>query len=589
MNRSILIVICDFIITSMIYLNGGFSAIESPFQDGGGATIDRSTVDLIVTRLEQQQVELENARKALLEASARAGKNEHQAKELERITGELANTRSKLEFMERRARLNRNDSGPMSASDLQKELEEEIRRKNQAQARAEQMQSELKSSLENLRRTDRSLSDAMKELASRSSSLEKTQNRLAQATGEAARLSERLSTREAELARSARDLTAVRTTLATVRTDAQNYRQKLNTAENDLAFLRGRSNAMEKELAATRDELTSSQKNIQIRDVELAAARTRLENMQSVLKNAVNDLSRTRSQLAGETAKRTQAQNDLAKLRGDYNAVSTKLQTAENKLRSDVLTRYSNAAVKVQHNIREKRLLLDHNDKGELYLPLTSINGKTYAVTALRTLTGSDSNSSLLSDVVELKYLASAADGKTASSVQQLKGPIYVANADCRIAFIEVPGRQVKPLEILTRDQLKARGIQDLYLFKVNSFGKDSTLLDSRCSMSFDSDDEYLYIRNGARVSSELKADIGDLVLTKQGELVGIVVALENFDFARQQEARCFVFNSLPEIGKLPVVPLTKPAGQQMYRDFSDKLNFFLEQARPLDNKKRHR
>ena len=77
MNRSILIVICDFIITSMIYLNGGFSAIESPFQDGGGATIDRSTVDLIVTRLEQQQVELENARKALLEASAKAGKSDH--------------------------------------------------------------------------------------------------------------------------------------------------------------------------------------------------------------------------------------------------------------------------------------------------------------------------------------------------------------------------------------------------------------------------------------------------------------------------------------------------------------------------------
>ena len=589
MNRSILIVICDFIITSMIYLNGGFSAIESPFRDGGGATIDRSTVDLIITRLEQQQLELENTRKALLEAAGKAGKSEQQAKELERITGELANTRSKLEFMERRARLTRNDSGPMSAGDLQKELEEEIKRKNQAQARFEQMQAELKSSQENLRRTDRSLSDAMQELASRSSSLEKTRDQLTRATGEAARLSERLTTREAELARSARDLNAVRTSLATARTDVQSYRQKLNTAENDLAFLRGRSNAMEKELAATRDELTSSQKNIQIRDVELAAARTRLENMQNVLKNAVNDLSRTRSQLAGETAKRTQAQNDLAKLQGDYKAVSTKLQTAENKLRSDVLTRYSGAAVKVQHNIREKRLLLDHNENGELYLPLTSINGKTYAVTALRTLTGSDSSISSLNDVVELKYLVSAADGKTAPAVQQIKGPIRVGTADCRIAFLEIPGSRVQPLEILTREQLKARGIQDLYLFKVNSFGKDSTLLDSRCSMSFDSDDEYLYIRNGARVSSELKADIGDLVLTKQGELAGIVVALENFDFARQQEARCFVFNSLPEISKLPAIPLTKPAGQSMYRDFSDKLNFFLEQARPLDAKKRRR
>jgi hypothetical protein len=107
--------------------------------------------------------------------------------------------------------------------------------------------------------------------------------------------------------------------------------------------------------------------------------------------------------------------------------------------------------------------------------------------------------------------------------------------------------------------------------------------------MSFESDDDYLYIRNGARVSSELKADVGDLVLTKQGELAAVVVALEDYDFGRQQEARCFVFNSLPDVTKLPKIMLTKPTGASDYRDFSDKLNFWLEQAKPLDEKKRRR
>ena len=589
MNRSILIVICDFIITSMIYLNGGFSAIESPFQDGGGATIDRSTVDLIIDRLESQQQELENARKALLDAAGKAGKSAQQAQELERLTGELANTRAKLEFMERRARLNRNDSGPLTAAELQKELEEEIKRKNQAQARFEQLQSELKASQENLQRTDRSLSEAMKELAARSASLESTQSKLNAATGEAARLAERLTSREAELTRSTRDLAVVRTNLAAAQTNVQIFRQKLNTAENDLAFLRGRSNAMEKELAATRDELTSSQKNIKIRDVELAAARTRLENMQSVLKNAVTDLTRTRQQLAGESTQHQKVQNELAKLKGDYNAVSAKLQTAENKLRSDVLTRYSQAAVKLSFHIREKRLLLDRSDTGTLYLPLVNLNGKNYAVTALKTLTGSDDSTSSLSDVVDLQYVASPPNAAAASPVKRIFNPILVDQYDCRIALLEIGSTNIKPLEIITREQLKNRGIQDLYLFKVNSFGKDSTILDSRCSMSFDSNDDYLYIRNGARVSSELKADIGDLVLTKQGELVGIVVALENFDFGRQQEARCFVFNHLPDTAKLPRIPLTRSGSQQIYQDFSDKLNFFLEQAKPLDSSKRQR
>lgn len=588
MNRSILIVICDFIITSMIYLNGGFSAIESPFQDGGGATVDRSTVDLLINQLEQQQVELENTRKALLKASEKAGQSTQHARELERVTGELAETRSKLEFMERRARLNRNDSGPMTPAELQKELEEEIRRKNQAQAKFEQLQAELKNSQASLRRTDRSLSDAMKELAKRSSSLEKTQDKLTRTTGEAARLAERLSTREAELRSSNRALASARSNLTTMQTTAQNYRNKLNTAENDLAFLRGRSNAMEKELASARDQLAASEQNIKKRDVELAAARTRLENTQSVLKNAVNDLSSVRRQLAGESSKREKAQNELTRLQGEYNTISTKLKTAENKLRSDVLTRYSKAAVKLQHHIREKRLLLDRRENGELYLPLVRIDGKNYVVTALRTFTGADSNTSSLSDVTDLEYLASSpTGGQTAAT--RLTGPIYPVRGDCRVALLEVPGTGAEPLNILTREQLQKRGIQDLYLFKANSFGKDSTILDSRCSMSFESGDNYLYIRNGARVSSELKAEIGDLVLTKQGELVGVVVALENFDFARQQEARCFVFSSLPEVAKLPQIPLNKSPRQNTYRDFTDKLNFFLEQAKPLDASKRHR
>ncbi len=596
MNRSILIVICDFIITSMIYLNGGFSAIESPFQDGGGATIDRSAVNVIISELESQRAELEKARAALLQVSENTKDAQAKAKQAERISSELAQIRSKLEFMERRARLNRENSGPQTPAALQKELEEEIRKKNIAQAKYEQLTAELAASRENLRRNDKNLSvlqqqhnALLKELAVRSNSLENVQNKLSQTAGEAARLAERLSSREAEIRQQSNTLTATRKELANERVAARGYRKKISHVENELAFLRGRSNAMEKELASVKDRLLASEKNVKAREIELASAQTRLENMQNVLKNAVSDLTATRTRLAGESADREQAMTQLAKLKGDYNAVNVKLQNAESKLRSDVLKRYSQSAVKLNYKLRENRLLKDRIESSEKFLPAVSIGSKNYLISALQTFAGYRQNSAALGNVTELEYATSAAAAGSKAVSKKINGPLFVEKGDCRVALLEtnIPG--IQPLTVLTKDNLKRRGIQDLYLFKTSSFGKDSTILDSRCSMSFESDDDYLYIRNGARVSSELKAEVGDLVLTKQGELAAIVVALENYDFDRQQEARCYVFNTLPAVNELSRISLEKQPGQEDYREFSDKLNFWLEQAERLNVKKRRR
>ncbi len=585
----------------MIYLNGGFSAIESPFQDGGGATIDRSAVNIMIEELEAKTRELEKARQALQQNQQLAA--DKRSAELDRVAGELVETRSKLEFMERRARLNRQEAGPLTPADLQKELEEEIRQKNLVKTQIEQLRSELAASQENLRRNDQTIaslrqqnsslqdqhSEVLKELATRSNSLENVRNKLNDATGEVARLNERLNTREVELSERNTVIDKTRKALKQAESSVTDYRQRLGNAESDIAFLRGRSAAMEKELASTRDRLLASEKTVKSREIELASAQTRLENMQTVLKNAVSDITNFKAELANENSLRTDAQNKLAKLQGDYNAVSSKLQTAEEKLRSDVLVRYSQAALKLRINLREKRLLMDRNEENNLYLPLININGRNFMVSTLRSFGGLRQNSSALSDVIELQYLASAPDGNAQGPVRKINGPLLVNKADCRIALLEIPSPAQQGLNVLTKNELKKRGIQDLYLFKSKSFGKDMTILDSRCAMSFESDDDYLYIRNGVRSSSELKAEVGDLVLTKQGELVAVVVALEDYDIGRQQEARCFVFTSLPEVDKLPQISLTKSAGQRDYRDFSDKLNFWLEQAKPLDAKKRRR
>ena len=53
--------------------------------------------------------------------------------------------------------------------------------------------------------------------------------------------------------------------------------------------------------------------------------------------------------------------------------------------------------------------------------------------------------------------------------------------------------------------------------------------------------DEYLYIRNALETSSEAMAEEGDLVMTKEGGFVGIVVSVTRFENGRS-EAKCFVF-----------------------------------------------
>ena len=618
MNRSILIVICDFIITSMIYLNGGFSAMESNFRDGGGATIDHATVQSVLTELTRQRDMLDAERRRLM------GDKAARQDRLDEVTEQLARTRARIEFIERRARLTRENAGPLTAGEVQKELEEQIGRTTLVQTRYEQLEAELKRYREALEKGDSSFAalqsqhtSLLRELESRRQELEHRRTELENRTRdlearnqaldalraqfstsqqELAALTERLASREAELARRENDLTATRSALTGAKNSSDDYRRRLGTAESELAFLQGRSSAMEKELAASRDRLEALQKVVKTRDIELTSAKTRLENMERVLKNAVTDLSRTRDELSStrdelssESKLRQTAQTQLTQLRGDLNTVNAQLQNAEAKLRSDVLTRYTASTLRLRRSIREKRLLTDRNDTGELYLPAIKIGSRCYLISALRTIAGVQNNASNFGDITALNYQITVPEHAEQPGPSRLPGPILVEKSDCRVALLEVPANLVQPLPILTRDELKKRGIQELYLFKAASFGKDSTILDSRCSMSFESDDDYLYIRNGARVSSELKAEPGDFVLTKQGELVAVVVAQEEYDFGRQVEARCFTFGRLPDPAALPMIELNRLPGQNVYRDFSDKVNFWLEQAKPLDARKRRR
>ena len=128
-------------------------------------------------------------------------------------------------------------------------------------------------------------------------------------------------------------------------------------------------------------------------------------------------------------------------------------------------------------------------------------------------------------------------------------------------------GRQ--PLPLLTVSGLKKRGIHNLYLFKAGSFGKESAELGARCSLDVTGGTPRLFIRNTARGGSELKAAPGDLVLSREGDFVGIVTAVEEHGFQDFKQARVFVFGDNFKWQDADKIALTKPEGARYFDAFA--------------------
>jgi len=188
--------------------------------------------------------------------------------------------------------------------------------------------------------------------------------------------------------------------------------------------------------------------------------------------------------------------------------------------------------------------------------------------------------------VYELEY----AIGPTESGKSELCYPsvLRAAQFDPRVALLEVTPSAVKPLRIIGASELKARGIKDLYLYAKGARGTASAILDSRVSIDGAAAPKFLTIRNNtARGASELRAAPGDFVLTKQGELAGVVVSVANFNLGMKQEAGVALFPDDFTAAKTQSVSLEKPQGSEYYTDFAAKMGTLFPAAAELTRAER--
>ena len=584
MNRSILIVMCDFLVSAMLSMLIGMSPHGQSGHMGKGALLDRGSTAIILDELRHRGAELENMREQLREAQAREGFSEAREAQLKALAEQLAETLAKSELLEDKLKLHPENAGALTPQALQQKLEEEIRKRTlagvqrkEAEAELERMRNSLQSVSGNLATLNTNYAVSQQQLADARKAIEEREQKLENTGGELTRTREELAAQRNELANVRSTLESELARLAEVRTRAQ-------ALESNLSFTRGRLSAAERELAEARSAAEQNRKLAARREMEVRDTQRQLADARKAMLKAVNDYSRVKSELdrskeaiSAAADARAEAERNLAAKQGEADtalarleATKKELQAAEEKLRSDVLERYDASVIRLTFVLNEKRLLLDQKGGGVFYLPLVNIAGKTVMPGFHKQLFG-DAEYALNFDRVDrLEYRVNVTSAPLEEAGTQLRGPLLLFPGEPRLAAIEFNVRGRKPLAALTIDALKQRGLDDLFLFKPGTFGKESAPISDRCSLDLGSGGPQLYIRNTGRGSgSELRAEPGDFIITKQGDFVGIVTGIENFDMGRRQEAKCYVLPADFKWDGAKTIRLEKAAGAEYFEDFS--------------------
>ncbi len=571
MNRSILIIICDFLVLSALSLVSDTGVGAAP----RGRVVQASAEVARSSYLDQMRTELD--KRAQVQQENR----------------ELEADKTRLET----------DKTQLETDKTSLEADKDRLAADKARLEAERLRLEAE-----MKRIQAILAQARNEANLKTAELEKARSQMTEKELDLERARVRQEVMNIELVQTRSQIVAMGVDLQKTRDDARRAGEQLAARENELklsmgrmretelglAMTSGKLNVTEKELAEAKGSVRKSEQSLFKTEVELGEARTRLENMKALLNDAVSNLSKTQKELSGAKQElsvslkdREQAKVALAKVeaeaqsdRANLKDTRERLVRAEEQLRSDALTSYAAAAVEVRLELENERLFFNSKIREKIYLPEIVIDGKTYLASTFRALTGTTEIHTGYNRVSRLDFQMRKPDLE--GEVIALTGPVLTLNADNRAALVAVEPVG-KALEALTYEGLKERGLDGLTLFKFKSFGKETASLDGRCSLNLSGDGQYMYIRNSVRNRSELAAKEGDFVISRQGQFIGMVVAVHSYDFGTREEAQCFIFPGKIDPEDTLALPLGKGEDEEHYSEFVRVLRELQEKASRLN------
>lgn len=623
MNRSILIVICDFLVSSMLSMMTGMVPANS---SGSGIGLDANSTRVLIVELERSRGELLQLRAVLRENIERGDATAENEAKLEELNRKLARNEMEMERLQELAKSTPENTGNLSREELEKRLNQEKLRRIEAEVRDREKNASIRMVREMLKEAQGALQQTRESEAKlrydvnrMSSSLSKVTQENEKKTAALAQSQAALTLSEKALSVSRRDLAETQTALEKSRRQSTRLETELDASkknaaanrdaaeksktelirtqtrldqtrrelqdvqgqvkitirrssqtEEELNRLRGQNAATARELAEMKDkagklERELTQANVRRREAEIA--RNNMENLSKIA--AVELAAKGASEKAAQTALAV-ARKQLVESQAAEKAAREQLQFLRQQTGTNLFDRYQNAVVKLGIEIREKRVLSDLGRNSVHYLPVVKLDNKNYLIGALPMFAGGEGEPFHFQKVDKLAFHLSG--GK---SVAKITAPLLVSKREPYLGAFEIAEiAGVQPLRPVPADKLRQRGVQRLTLFKTTSCGKDSTPLGDRCSLDLQPGAPALVIRNNARNANEIKAKIGDFVMTNDGDFVGVVVSLS--EAGRYEEARVALCGTslLQDAEKIQI---SAGVTDQLYHQFGDYMRTHLK------------
>ena len=591
MNKSLLIVICDFLVSAMLTMMTGMVPAHS---GGTGVGLDENTTKLLLAELDAHRVELEKLRRNLRETMEKSAVDPKLEAELLRITRELAQNKVQREKLITQLNATPFNTGKIDEKELKKRLDEEKTKLAMLEIQLKDKSSDLSHAKEKLsdareqiKLNARDLAASKRDLSKTRDALAKTSEALVDMTRTHVDTQKKLAKAESEVESGKNEIRLRDEEIKRKNTEIRISAARLSSAQGEnkaiqskLAYTTGQLQVRERDYAGLQDKLTRAEGELMVEKLSAAEMRARSEELGKTLKTAVAQLSKTTAELNKVTADKAVAETKLA---GVQNITEKIIQAATRK-RSDVIASYADSVVNFSCKISEEKLFGLHTGNSSFFFPVVKFNNRNFIIGTINKFAG-DSETALA--FVKVKELVFSVQSPGAQALKRrLAVPLLVNRSENLAAAFEYSDTDRKPLPLLTLDALKKRGTDGLYLFKCTSLGKESALLDGRCSLSLVPGENFMFIRNAGRANNELNADPGDFIISREGEFVGIVIGYETTDRQRVKTSKVLLFPNEKAWEDAEQIQINRAKSSVYYEDFAKKMNEF-RRAVPADSRRR--
>ena len=581
MNRSILIVMLDFIVLSLLSMITGLSTLENPYGNDG-TVVNTKTAQVIADKLKDEKSLLEEAYLDLKEAQERFGYSQARSEAMQKIEAQLAATDIQLEILEKKDITNVDVKESQSLSNEAATLPSKYR----------SAMSQIPGAKSSSSASDGNILDAFNFGEPGNLDLNALQNTTKTALGfttedkeseleiklnseEVRRLQNLLSQKETELAAVQKNLEVTQENVKNLVAERTALQQENQQQEQQITQLNETVFRKDKVIVENTRRIRNAQNVIEQKKREVNVRVEEVKKVQNTLVRAIKDMSQYRA--AAETAKQ-----EAEDVKVELDTVRQNFKDLRQRIEGNVLDYYDQTVQNIRIYMEQERFFANKRRTQNLFLPVVRVENKPVVISLFRLLCANDMQEEFeVNDVLNYTCKAYTPDGSDPNG-EKINGYLTVPRKDIRVGCLELDGYTGKTLSFLTFSDIKRRGQKDLYLFKVDSFGRDGGTLEGRCSLSLRKNDAYLYIRNALETSSEAKAEEGDLVMTKEGGFVGIVVSVMKFENGTS-EAKCFIFPDNFRMRNSIRINIDKSSKDKYIIDFNDKIPSILQQLETLE------